>query len=381
MNYIDNYSINKKEIKVRPNMLPVLAPKGGEEELNALREVIESGWWGKGPKVEEFEEKFAHMVGHKYAVAVTSNSHGQDLVMKAMGFKDIDVINPAISFIATAMIPLWNNCTSNIVDVKKDTLCIDPYDVQKHLKKNSEVLISVDQAGVLADYKNLRKVFGGFILQDCAHSCWTPGAGLGGDAAVWSFQAVKTMPAGDGGMITTNDKKLADRCREMSWFGVSSTWSRAKGTSGKPGYAWDYEVELLGYKYYMIDIIAAICLEQMKKLPDHLKFRRHIQKRYNKELNPIIERPPHSETVQYYVSRVPKKARNNLINFLTSKNIHTSVHFKPLYKYTPLKQNRDYPVSDTEWEKFLTLPCHNRMTEDDISYVIYWVNKYYEDNY
>ena len=381
MNYIDNYSINKKEIKVRPNMLPVLAPKGGEEELNAIREVIESGWWGKGPKVEEFEEKFAHMVGHKYAVAVTSNSHGQDLVMKAMGFKDIDVINPAISFIATAMIPLWNNCTSNIVDVKKDTLCIDPYDVQKHLKKNSEVLISVDQAGVLADYKNLRKVFGGFILQDCAHSCWTPGAGLGGDAAVWSFQAVKTMPAGDGGMITTNDKKLADRCREMSWFGVSSTWSRAKGTSGKPGYAWDYEVELLGYKYYMIDIIAAICLEQMKKLPDHLKFRRHIQKRYNKELNPIIERPPHSETVQYYVSRVPKKDRNNLINFLTSKNIHTSVHFKPLYKYTPLKQNRDYPVSDAEWEKFLTLPCHNRMTEDDISYVIYWVNKYFEDNY
>ena len=381
MNYIDNYSINKKEIKVRPNMLPVLAPKGGEEELNALREVIESGWWGKGPKVEEFEEKFAHMVGHKYAVAVTSNSHGQDLVMKAMGFKDIDVINPAISFIATAMIPLWNNCTSNIVDVKKDTLCIDPYDVQKNLKKNSEVLISVDQAGVLADYKNLRKVFGGFILQDCAHSCWTPGAGLGGDAAVWSFQAVKTMPAGDGGMITTDDKKLADRCREMSWFGVSSTWSRAKGTSGKPGYAWDYEVELLGYKYYMIDIIAAICLEQMKKLPNHLKFRRHIQKRYNKELNPIIERPPHSETVQYYVSRVPKKDRNNLINFLTSKNIHTSVHFKPLYKYTPLNQNRDYPVSDVEWEKFLTLPCHNRMTEDDISYVIYWVNKYFEDNY
>ena len=75
------------------------------------------------------------MVGHKYAVAVTSNSHGQDLVMKAMGFKDIDVINPAISFIATAMIPLWNNCTSNIVDVKKDTLCIDPCDVQKHSKK------------------------------------------------------------------------------------------------------------------------------------------------------------------------------------------------------------------------------------------------------
>ena len=246
---------------IREKMLPVLQPKGGKEEIAALTEVIESGWWGKGPKVAEFEEKFAKMVGHKYAIAVTSASHGQDLVMKAMGWKGIDVINPAISFIATAMIPLWNGFTSNIVDVKRDTLCIDPQDVEKYKKPNSELLIAVDEAGVLADYEGLRKVFGGFILEDCAHSCWTPGAGLGGDCAVWSFQAVKTMPMGDGGMITTDDKELADKCRELTWFGVSSTWSRASGQT--PGYAWDYQVDLLGYKYYMIDIMAAIGLEQV----------------------------------------------------------------------------------------------------------------------
>ena len=85
-------------MEIRENMLPVLGPKGGEEEVQAIREVIESGWWGKGPKVAEFEQKFAEMVGHKYAVAVTSNSHGQDLIMKAMRYKGIDVINPAISF-------------------------------------------------------------------------------------------------------------------------------------------------------------------------------------------------------------------------------------------------------------------------------------------
>ena len=224
-------------MEIRDNILPVLSPKGGEEEVEAIREVIESGWWGKGPKVAQFEEQFAEMVGHKYAVAVTSNSHAQDLIMKAMGFKGIDVINPAISFIATAMVPLWNDCTSNIVDVKRDTLCIDPEDVALYKKPNSEVLIAVDEAGVSADYLNLRKNFGGFVIQDCAHSCWSPGAGLDGDAAVWSFQAVKTMPAGDGGMITTNDKQLADRCREMTWFGVSSTWSRVQGQNGKPGYA------------------------------------------------------------------------------------------------------------------------------------------------
>ncbi len=361
----------------RDDVLPVLAPKGGEEEVQAIREVIESGWWGKGPKVDQFEESFAKMVGHKYAVAVTSNSHGQDLIMKAMGFKGIDVINPAISFIATAMIPIWNNCSSNIVDVKSDTLCIDPDDVAFNKKRNSEVLISVDQAGILADYKNLRKNFGGFIIQDCAHSCWFPGAGLGGDVAVWSFQAVKTMPAGDGGMITTNDKELAEKCRKLSWFGVSSTWSRTQNNN-KQVYTWDYEVDLLGYKYYMTDIIAAICIEQMKKLPKHLEFRRHIQSRYNRELNKEIDRPPHSETVQYYIARVPSEHREGLINYLASKKIHTSVHYKPLYKHEPLKQNRDYPVSEKEWQKFITLPCHNRMKDEDVDYVIHWVNEYFE---
>ena len=119
----------------------------------------------------------------------------------------------------------------------------------------------------------------------------------------------------------------------------------------------------------------------MKKLPEHLKFRRHVQTRYNKELNPLVQRPPHSETVQYYVTRVPANHRNILIEYLADKNIHTSVHFKPLYKYDILKQDREYPVSDTEWLKFLTLPCNNRMKEEDIDYVIYWVNKYFEENF
>ena len=99
-------------------MLPVLKPHGGNEEIEALSKVIKSGWWGKGPLVKEFEEKFAKMVGAKYAVAVTSNSHGQDLVMKALDIRDGDVINPTISFMATAMIPLWQpNITTNVVDV------------------------------------------------------------------------------------------------------------------------------------------------------------------------------------------------------------------------------------------------------------------------
>ena len=381
-------------MKIRETMLPVLKPLGGEEEVSALREVIESGWWGKGPKVAEFEEKFAKMVGHKYAVAVTSASHGQDLVMKAKGFKGIDVVNPTMSFIATAVIPLWNDCSSNIVDVREEDLNIDPDDVKKRLKRNSDCLIAVNMAGVPAPIDEIREFYDGYIIEDTAHSCYTEGAGLKGDVAVWAFQAVKTMPCGDGGMITSDDYDLYCKVKDMTWFGVSSTWSRAQGQSGKPGYAWDYQVDILGYKCYMIDIMAAICLEQMKKLPTHLERRRHIQSQYNERLNERIQRPPHSDTVQYYIARIPEHRsfapdmsgsviakRDGLIDYLADKKIHTSVHFKPLHKYGILRQTnyRDYSVADNIWESLISLPCHPAMTDEDIDYVIYWVNKYFEE--
>lgn len=373
-------------MKIREKMLPCLKPIGGKEEIAALTEVIESGWWGKGPKVAELEKKFAELVGAKYAVAVTSNTHGQDLVMKAMGIDEGDVINPTMSFMSTAVVPIWNGCTSNIVDIDPETLCLDPEDVKRNLKPNTKAIIAVNMAGVPAPIDEIREFFDGLIIEDCAHSCYTPGAGTKGDVAVWSFQAVKTMPCGDGGMITTNDKELYEKLNKMTWLGISSTYERVKsgmkGADGKikPGYSWDYEVDILGYKYYMIDILATIALEQMKKLDKHLEMRRHIQRRYNEELHPSVQRPVWTETVQYYCSRVPAEHRDSLIEYLADKKIHTSVHFKPLHKYDIVKQDREYPVADKEWLRLLSLPVHPGMEESDIDYVIYWVNKYFEDN-
>ena len=252
-------------MKIRDKVLPVLRPLGGEEEIASLRESIESGWWGKGPKVAEFEKKFAEMVGAKYALAVDSNTSGQDLILKALGIKDCDVISPTISFMTTAIVPVWNNCTSTIVDVMPHDLNIDPDDVKKNLKSNTKLVTAVNYSGVLAPVERIREFYDGFILEDCAHACYAPGAGSRGDAAVWSFQAVKTMPCGDGGMITTNNKELYEKLLPLTWLGITSTYSRSKSRNGTPGYAWDYDVDVVGYKAYMIDLTAAICLEQMKK--------------------------------------------------------------------------------------------------------------------
>lgn len=375
-------------MEIRQKMLPVLQPKGDQSDIDAVKEVIESGWWGKGPKVEQFESEFAQLVGSKYAIAVTSNSHGQDLVMKALGIKNRDVVNPTISFMATAMIPLWNDCTTNVVDVDPYTMNIDPDDVRKHLTPKSDLLIAVNQAGVPAPIDDIRKFYDGYIIEDCAHSCYTPGAGLKGDAAVWSFQAVKTMPSGDGGMITLNDEKLYNKLKEMTWFGVSSTFSRVNkndNVTGRPGYTWDYEVDKVGYKCYMIDLTAALCLSQLKKLPAMLEWRRHVQTRYNNELCEQIIRPPFSDTVQYYCAKVPHQHRDSLIDYLADKKIHTSVHFKPLHKYEIIQKHlthpgRSYNVADHEWLGLVSLPVHNAMNDADIDYIVYWVNKYFETN-
>jgi perosamine synthetase len=374
-------------MEIRKDVLPVLRPVATQEDIEAVTEVLRSGWWGKGPKVDQFEREFAEMVGAKYAVAVTSNSHGQDLLFKALGMKGVDVINPAISFMTTAAVPLWNDCSSNIVDVTRDSLNLDPDDVKASLKSNTKMVIAVNHAGVPAPIDAIRDFYDGFILEDCAHSCYTPGAGTRGDAAVWSFQAVKTMPTGDGGMITTDDQELYEKLLPLTWFGISSTFSRLKGDgeksqnpSGKPGYAWDYEVDTLGYKAYMIDITAALGLSQMKRLPESLAHRRQIQKRYNEELSPQISRPVWSETVQYYGARVNAELRSDLMTYLADKRIHTSVHFKPLYKYEILKRDRQFPVAEEEWSRLITLPCHNGMNDSDVDYVVYWVNKFFGDH-
>ena len=380
-------------MEIRKEMLSVQRPLGGSEEVEAIRESIENGWWTKGPKVEQFEKEFAKLVGSKYAVAVTSNSHGQDLVMKAKGIKDADVISPTMSFMSTAIVPLWNNCSSNIVDIRKDDLNIDPVDVKKNLNKNTEAIIAVNMAGLPAPIDEIREFYDGFIIEDCAHSCYTPGAGSKGDVGVWSFQAVKTLPTGDGGMITTNDYDLYKKLQSLSWFGIESTYSRVSGDThlkkdlasssknpeGKPGYTWDYDVTELGYKYYMIDILAAIGLVQLKKLDKHLSIRRNIQKRYNEELSNEVGRPEWSETVQYYCARVPSEHRDSLIEYLKTKNIHTSVHYKPLHLHDIVKQNRDFPIADSEWRKLISLPVHPAMSDQDTDYVIYWVNKYFEN--
>lgn len=371
-------------MNIREKTIPVLCPTGDDEDARMVGEVIKSGWWINGPKVKEFEEKFAEMVGTKYAIAVTSNTHALDLVLKAHDISSGEIISPTISFATTCAVPLWNNCKNVLADVDPINMNICPSDVKKKINKNTKAIIAVHLAGVLAPIEELKKSYDGLIIEDCAHACFTPGAGSKGDVAVWSFQAVKTMPTGDGGMITTNSKELMEKIKKLYWFGIESTFDRVTKQKDNPGsnsvYKWQYDIDILGYKYYMIDLTAALGLSQMKKLDKHLQRRQYIQEKYNEAFSEMseIQVPPFSYTVQHYVIKVDSDKRDKLIDYLKNKNIHTSVHYRPLHLFTQFKDESEFPVANAEWIRMITLPCQLIMTDEDIDYIIYWVKEFFK---
>ena len=163
-------------------------------------------------------------------------------------------------------------------------------------------------------------------------------------------------------------------------MGISSTHERTKNIDGRPGYSWDYDITMIGTKSYMIDIMAAICLEQLKKLEGNLAIRRGIQNYYNNVLPSEVQRPVWSNTVQHYGARVEASLRDELIDYLASKKIHTSVHYKPLHLHTLFKGQNALPVAEKEWQRLISLPCHPAMSGDDMGYVAYWLRRFMNEH-
>lgn len=356
-------------------MIPVLSPTVDEETKQAMLEVLDSGWWGFGSKTQEFEKKFAEYVGAKYAIATNSGTTALDLCLKAYGIKGGELITTPMTFVSDAIVGLWNDMDVTFADVDADTLCLDPKTVV--ITPETKAIITVDSHGRLADIEGLRKKFKGLIIEDAAHAMYTPGAGKRGDIAIWSFQAVKSLPAGDGGMVTTNDEKIYEKLRKLTWLGVEkSTYERAEGKR----YSWDYDItQAEGIKGYMNDLTAILCLGQLARLEETNAKRRAIQSVYNEAFRNIkeIELPAYSHTVQYYTMKC--QDRDNLSDFLADNGIATSVHFKPLSEMTYWKRavKRTLPVTDTVWKELLTLPVHNALTWKEAEYICEKVEEFY----
>lgn len=357
-------------------MIPVLTPTISEKGKKELLEVLESGWWGQGPKTFEFEKKFADYVGAKYAIGVNSGTAALDLCLKVHGIKGGELITTPMTFVADAIVGEWNDMDVTFGDVEEDSLCLDPKSLV--INENTKAIITVDSHGRLADIDSLRQIFSGLIIEDAAHAMYTPGAGKKADITIWSFQAVKSLPTGDGGMITTNDEKIYERLRTLTWLGVEkNTYQRA----GAKRYTWDYDItQAQGLKAYMNDLTAVIGLSQLERLPETTAKRRAIQSVYNEAFRDVgaIKLPQYSHTVQYYTMQCER--RDELSDFLATNDIATSVHFKPLSEMTYWRKAKKnpLPVTDSVWPKLLSLPVHDKLTWQQVEYIIKHVKEFYK---
>lgn len=356
-------------------MIPVLTPTIDEKTKQALMETLESGWWGQGPKTFEFEKKFAEYVGAKFAIGCNSGTSALDLCLKVYGIKGGELITTPMTFVSDAIVGEWNGMSVTFADIDENTLCLDPESVV--VTPETKAIITVDSHGRLADIAGLRAKFDGLIIEDAAHAMYTPGAGKKGDITIWSFQAVKSLPTGDGGMITTNDEKIYQRLRTLTWLGVEkSTYERVDHKR----YTWDYDItQAEGIKGYMNDLTAVIGLGQLERLEETNAKRRAIQTVYNEAFKDIsqIKIPAYSHTVQYYTMQCER--RDELSDYLATNNVATSVHFKPLSEmsYWKKAKKNPLPVNDRVWLKLLTLPCHNALTFKQVEEVITHVKTFY----
>jgi len=419
-------------MKMRTTFLPFALPDVGESELQEIKEVLESGWITTGPKVRRFEQEFAEYVGAPYAVAVNSCTAAMHVALEAVGVRAGDfVITTPYTFAATAEVIRYFDATPVFVDVEADTFNIDPQSLVEtiddlkrcvsgggvptrvsvaramgHVSRRQtaahaddacggaiRAVIPVHIAGHPCDMEAVTAIassYGLSLVEDCAHACSASSKGRpvgsappGGVpwAACFSFYATKTLATGEGGMITTDSERWADRFRMMSLHGISKdAWKRytAQGS-------WRYEILAPGYKYNMTDLAAALGLAQLRKVESMRQRREEIAVRYNDAFGgePALHVPHVQQGVQHawhlYMLRLNVDCltidRDAFIVELKKRQIGTSVHFIPLhlhpyYEATYGYMPTDFPVAYREFTREISLPIYSAMTDADVQDVI-----------
>lgn len=361
-------------------------PSLGAFELENIKEAFERSWIGLGPKVNEFEEKWAEFTGAQQAIAVNSATAALHLALKVFGFpRGKKVLVPALTFSATASAVLYNDLIPVFVDSDPITLGMDLDDMKSKYDQDCVAVIPVHYCGHPVAMEKLlpwAQERGMRVIEDCAHTTgsWYMGKKLGtwGDIGCFSFEEKKLMTTGDGGMMITNQSDLFKHVKAMRWVGIDKdNWKTSQSyiRSNKDAMHWFYEINLLGYKYNMNDLAASIGLGQLKRLPEMNARRSEIIKHYMQGIQqidcvePLLPYDPDKYVYQMFGIRVGP--RDELMIYLKSKGVATGCHYTPL-TLQPLFQSYPNHCSYIEHEhnKFITLPLHADLTDEEVNYVL-----------
>ena len=370
--------------------IPIAVPSLGDEEWQAIREPLLSGWMTQGPKVAQFEKEFAQLHDAKHALAVTSCTTGLHLALAALGVGEGDeVIVPAFTWVATANVVLYCGATPVFCDVDTETFNIKLEDIASKITERTKAIIPVHLFGLCADIDAIRAVIPPHvkILEDAAcaagASYKNKPAGSLGDMAAFSFHPRKSITTGEGGMVTTNDKEL-NRLSEIMRNHGAEIPEEVRHNSAKPYLLPDFK--MLGFNYRMTDLQAAVGLIQLKKLKSFIEERQAWAEYYTEKLKEISWLRPQvipdivtQHAWQAYVCYVhPETAplpRNDIMDILQQKGIATrpgthAVHMLSFYKEKYGIHPDDFPDARNCDRYTMAIPLHNKMTKEDFDYVI-----------
>lgn len=375
---------------VRSDPIPLSQPVFGEEELDRLEEVVESGWVTTGERTEMFEERIADLVGVDHGVGLTNCSSALYLAYRALDLSG-EVITSPNTFATTVSGIEMAGAEPVLADIRPDTLTLDPESVKEAIGPETEAIVPVHYAGQATDmdvFRDLAADHSLVLIEDAAH-------GLGGrfrgepqgtlgDAGCYSFHPTKAITTAEGGMLVTDDPRIADRVRRLRLAGVSRG-SRERGRSDDPD--WYYEVRDVSGKFNMTDLSAALGLAQLDELSAFIDRRREIGDMYDEAIagfpgiEPLAVRDRTEHARHLYPVRLDletlETSREEVDRLLTAEGISTGVYYIPIHHHPAFEDvsRGDLPTTEAVVPRTLCLPIHPAMAESDVSDVVTAVEK------
>lgn len=368
-----------------------------QQDIDAVIETLKADFLTQGPKIDEFEKAFANYIGCKYAVAVSNGTAALHLAALALDVqKGQKVISTPITFAASTNCVHYCGGEVLFADIDKSSFLIDLNKVEDICKKEKNVkgIIPVDFAGYPVNLEELRTIankYGLWIIEDACHA---PGAffidskqnkqlcgnGNFAEIGIFSFHPVKHIATGEGGMITTNDKKLYDKLCMLRTHGITRNPDIMTENHG----AWYYQMHELGYNYRITDFQCALGISQLQRADAGLQRRNEIANIYNeafkntKFVTPeVVKNAFHA----YHLYVIQVADRLGLYNYLRSKEIFTQVHYIPVHTmpfYQKLGHKKgECPVAEAYYEMCLSLPMYPTLREEEQQFVISSILEYY----
>jgi dTDP-4-amino-4,6-dideoxygalactose transaminase len=376
--------------------IPFSPPDITEAEIDAVVEVLKSGWITSGPNLAKFEEELAEYCEANKAVALNSATAAMELVLKVLDIKEGDeIITTPYTYTATASVAVHRGIKPIFCDLAKDSFFMDYDKMGELITEKTKVIMPVDFAGIPCDYDKIKAVLKEknrediIILVDSAHSFGAKyrGQRVGAqcDFHTFSFHAVKNFTTAEGGAITYNDNNFGGRENLFQDFKFTSLHGQSKDALAKmKAGAWEYDIITDGFKCNMTDINAAIGRVQLTRYEGMLKHRKEIFDTYTRILEkedfaivPVTEYGEGTESSYHiYPLRIKgfnEEKRNILIQRLAEKGISTNVHFKPLPMFTLYKnlgyKIEDYPNAYAQYANEISLPVYSTLNLKDVEYI------------